>query len=171
MLTGDKVMLGPLVQTDAQPLFLWMNDRVIAESNGVWRPTDAMDFTTWFQNVGKDQGKVIFAIRKPGEGRLVGYLSILGIHHIFRSAEMGVTIGASGERGKGMGRDAMRLGMRYCWESLGLERITLRIFGDNPAAIRCYQGAGFVLEGVLRRAAYLNGRRVDVTLMGALRQD
>lgn len=171
MLTGDKVMLGPLVQTDAQALFGWMNDRVIAESNGAWRPTDGMDFTTWFQNVGKDQGKVIFAIRKLGEARPVGYLSILHIHHIFRTAEMGVTIGPAEERGQGMGRDAMRLGMRYCWECLGLERITLRIYGDNPAAIRCYQGAGFVLEGVLRRAAYLNGRRVDVTLMGALRQD
>lgn len=171
MLTGEKVMLGPLVQTDAQPLFGWMNDRQIAESNGAWRPTDGMDFTTWFQNVGKDQGKVIFAIRKLGEPRLVGYLSILSIHHIFRAAEMGVTIGTPAERGQGMGRDAMALGMRYCWDSLGLERITLRIYGDNPAAIRCYQGAGFVLEGVLRRAAYLNGRRVDVTLMGALRQD
>lgn len=53
--------------------------------------------------------------------------------------------------------------------ALALERVTLRIHGDNPAAVRCYVAAGFTVEGVLRRAAFLNGRRVDVTLMGAVR--
>lgn len=171
MLADEKVTLGPLVQSDSQAMFLWMNDRTIAESNGSWRPTDGMDFASWFQNLGKDQSRVVFAIRKPGESRLIGYLSILNIHPVFRSAEMGVTIGAPADRGQGLGRAAMRLGMGYCWDSLGLERLTLRIYGDNPTAIRCYQGAGFGIEGVLCRAAYLNGRRLDVTVMGALRQD
>lgn len=171
MIVGKTVMLGPLVQADAQPMFQWMNDRIIAESNGSWRPTDAMDFTAWFQNIGKDPARVTFAIRTITEPRLIGYLSILAIHPVFRSAELGITIGSAADRGHGMGREAMELAMAYCWESLGLERLSLRIYGDNAAAIRCYLAAGFVVEGVQRQAAYLNGRRVDVTMMGALRRD
>jgi len=132
-------------------------------------PVDGMDFTAWFQAIGKDAGRVTFAIRPAGETRLAGYLSIMAIHSVFRSAEMGITLGAE-DRGRGWGREAMGLGLRYCWQALGLERVTLRIYGDNPAAIRCYQGAGFAIEGVLRGAAYLGGQRMDVTLMGTLRE-
>jgi RimJ/RimL family protein N-acetyltransferase len=170
MQTGDKVMLGALVPSDAPLMFQWMNDPAIALSNGCWRPTDGMDFTSWFQALGKDPARVTLAIRELGEApRLVGYLTILAIHPVFRAAEMGVTIGTPADRGQGWGREAMRLGLRYCWDHLNLERINLRIYGDNPAAIRCYRAVGFAVEGVMCRAAYLDGRRVDVTLMGALR--
>lgn len=171
MLRGETLTLGPLIATDAQAVFEWLNDPAIAVSNGCFRPTDGMDFTTWFNALGKDGSRVYFAIRRIGEPCLLGYLTVLNIHAPFRSAEMGITIGAEADRGKGLGREAMRLGMAYCWNSLNLERLTLRIFGDNPAAIRCYQAVGFTIEGVLRKAAYFNGRRVDVTLMGALRTD
>lgn len=171
MRAGRTVSLGPLVAADAQAMFNWMNDPAIAESNGVWRPTDGMDFTSWFQTIGKDATRVTFAIRTTAEPRLVGYLSIMSIHAVFRSAELGVTIGAEADRGKGLGREAMELAMAYCWDSLNLERLSLRIYGDNPRAVRCYQSAGFRLEGVQRKAAWLNGRRLDVTLMGALRHE
>ncbi len=169
VLTGDKVILGALIQSDAQALYAWMNDPAIALSNGCWRPTDGMDFSNWFQAIGKDANRVTFAIRKKGERAAVGYLSILSIHSVFRSAEMGVTIGPEALRNQGLGRDAMALGLRYCWNHLNLERVTLRIYGDNPAAIRCYQAVGFQVEGVLRRAVFLGGQRLDVTMMGALR--
>lgn len=169
MRAGERVTLGPLRPSDGPSLFAWLNDPVIAESNGSWRPTDGMDFTQWFNALGKDPSRVTLAIRPRGEPRLAGYLSVMAIHPVFRSAEMGVTLGHAADRGQGWGREAMRLGMDYCWSGLNLERLTLRIYGDNPAALRCYQGAGFQVEGVLRRAAFLNGRRLDITLMGALR--
>lgn len=59
--------------------------------------------------------------------------------------------------------------MDYCWRQLDLERLTLRIYGVNPAALQCYERAGFAVEGILRKAAYFDGQRVDVTVMGALR--
>lgn len=169
MTAGDSVQLGPLLPADAPALFQWMNDPAIMAANGHWRPTDGMDFTTWFQNVGKDATRVTLAVRQRGPGRLVGYLSIMAIHPVFRSAEMGITIGAPQDRGQGWGRQAIGHGLRYCWNHLALERVSLRVHGDNPAAIRCYQAAGFTQEGVLRQAAFLGGRRVDITLMAALR--
>lgn len=171
MKQGEGVMLGPLLPGDGPLLFQWMNDPAIMASNGHWRPTDGMDFTSWFQNVGKDASRVTFAVRRPGQPRLVGYLSIMSIHAVYRSAEMGITIGAADDRGQGVGRAAIGLGLAYCWDNLALERVTLRVFGDNTAAIRCYQAAGFAVEGVLRKAAFLNGRRVDITMMGAVRSE
>lgn len=169
MLHGDTITLGPLVAADAQAMFSWLNDPAIARSNGEVRPTDGQGFSAWFNAVGKDRTRVYFAIRPKGGQRLLGYLTILDLHPLFRSAELGITIGAAADRGQGHGAEAVRLAMDYCWRQLDLQRLTMRIYGPNPAALRCYQKAGFTVEGVLRRAAYFDGERVDVTLMGALR--
>lgn len=169
MLQGEIIALGPLVAADAQPMYSWLNDPAIARSNGEVRPTDGQGFAAWFNALGKDRSRVYFAIRARADKRLLGYLTILDLHPAFRSAELGITIGAAADRGQGHGGEAVRLAMDYCWRQLDLQRLTLRIYGANPAAIRCYEKAGFVVEGVLRRAAYFDGERVDVTLMGALR--
>lgn len=171
MLSGETVILGPLVSSDAQTVFGWLNDPAIARSNGQMRPTDGMGFTAWFNAIGKDRARVYFAIRTRAEKRLVGYLTILDIHPAFRSAELGITIGAPSDRGQGYGGQAVRLAMDYCWRQLALERLSLRIFGPNQAALACYRKCGFVQEGVLRRAAFFDGEWVDVVLMGALRQE
>lgn len=169
MLHGDKVILGPLVAADAQPMFAWLNDPAIARSNGEVKPTDGQGFTAWFNGLGKDRTRVYFAIRARADQRLLGYLTILDIHPFFRAAEIGITIGAAADRGCGFGGEAVRLAMDYCWRQLDLERLTLRIYGVNPAALQCYERAGFAVEGILRKAAYFDGQRVDVTVMGALR--
>lgn len=169
MLVGDTVVLGPLVAGDAAAVFGWLNDPEIARSNGDWKPTDGMAFSAWFAALGKDRGRVYFAIRAAADNRLIGYLSIRDIHPSFRAAELGITIGAPADRGRGFGTEAVRLALGYCWDQLDLERLTLHVYGGNERALHCYREAGFVEEGVMRRAAYFGGRRVDVTILGALR--
>ncbi|MGH2343629.1 MAG: GNAT family N-acetyltransferase, partial [Chloroflexota bacterium] len=55
------------------------------------------------------------------------------------------------------------------WRHLNLERVWLHTFKHNERAIRTYAGAGFKREGVLRRAAYIDGQWVDVVVMARLR--
>lgn len=171
MMVGETIVLGPLVAADGQVLFGWLNDPVIARSNGDWAPTDGMAFSGWFAALGKDRRHVFFAIRARADNRLIGYLSIRDIHPTFRSAELGITIGAPADRGRGFGTHAMRLAVGYCWNQLDLERLTLKVYGANERALRCYAECGFAVEGVMRQAAYFDGKRVDVTVLGLLRAD
>jgi len=46
-------------------------------------------------------------------------------------------------RGKGYGREMLRLGIAYARETRGAKRIDLGVFANNPAAIRCYEALGF----------------------------
>jgi ribosomal protein S18 acetylase RimI-like enzyme len=47
----------------------------------------------------------------------------------------------------------------------GARKLSLRVLGPNDAARRLYEGAGFVVEGVLRGEFQLEGRYVDDVLM------
>ena len=45
---------------------------------------------------------------------------------------------------------------------LGLERLEMEVHMENHAARKCYQKAGFVMEGVKRHAFFTDGRFCDV---------
>jgi RimJ/RimL family protein N-acetyltransferase len=47
-------------------------------------------------------------------------------------------------------------------------RISLEVYAHNRRAQRTYEQAGFVVEGRMRGALRLGGRRIDVIVMAAL---
>ena len=51
---------------------------------------------------------------------------------------------------------------------LGLMRIELTVFTDNPGAIHLYQKHGFVIEGTMQQYARRNGEYVDAYAMAWL---
>ncbi|MDB5460777.1 MAG: hypothetical protein JWO72_2518 [Caulobacteraceae bacterium] len=171
MLIGDKVCLGPFLEGDTPVLFNWCNSLDLVRSNGPYRPMDQIKFNQWFSGIGADPTRVFFAVRRQQDLRLLGYLQIVDIQPASRSAEIGILIGSPDDRGQGFGQEAMQMALAYCWRDLNLDRVALSVVGDNPRAIHVYRKAGFELEGVKRRASYLDGRFHDVTLMAILRPD
>ncbi len=84
---------------------------------------------------------------------------------------MGVGIGDRADRGRGYGRDAVKLMLHYGFHYLGLHRIELFPQENNVRAIRCYLACGFVEEGRARKALWLQGENVDVVQMSILREE
>lgn len=78
-----------------------------------------------------------------------------------------------GELGMGVRKDFRRLGIgtRLLEHTLGearemgLERIELEVFASNTAAIRLYEKAGFVIEGVKKKGRKLDGEYDDLVVM------
>ena len=66
---------------------------------------------------------------------------------------------------------ALLLLEKHVFLTLGLERLELEVRMDNAAARRCYERAGFRLEGVKRHAFFANGAFCDVGIMSILREE
>ena len=96
MYSGEKVTLGPLLPEDSAQMFQWSNDVELAHWNGPYRPVDWITHSNWFANIGKEQTKVVLAIRRRGDNRFLGYVQIANIHPVFRAAEIGNTHGVFG---------------------------------------------------------------------------
>jgi RimJ/RimL family protein N-acetyltransferase len=74
-------------------------------------------------------------------------------------------------RGRGICAEMVRGVLATGFGELGLRRIDLRVFGFNKAAIRCYERAGLVREGLLRKAVRVGDQCWDTVLMGILREE
>ncbi len=169
MLMASRITIGPFVPEDFAPVFCWLNDVAAARLDLAYRPVDMMTHQQWWQGLGKDLTKVVFAIRKTSEPTIIGYVQITGINSVHRSAEIGIRIGEEKNRGQGYGKEALRLAVEFCWNHLNLNRVQLIVFKHNDRAVRAYKAVGFRKEGLSRKAAFIGGDWVDVILMAALR--
>jgi RimJ/RimL family protein N-acetyltransferase len=169
MLLGSRISIGPFVPEDFAAMFCWFNDVAAAGLDLAYRPVDMMAHQQWWQSLGRDQSKVVFAIRKLSEPVIIGYVQIAAINSVHRSAEIGIRIGEEKNRGQGYGSEALRLALDFCWNHLNLNRLQLTVFKHNLRAIGAYRAAGFCKEGRMRKAAFIGGKWADLIMMAALR--
>ena len=71
-------------------------------------------------------------------------------------------------RGAKVADQAARMFQRHLFDDLGFHRAQLEIYGFNERAMRHAERAGFVREGVRRKAYWRNDEWVDGVLYGVL---
>lgn len=59
----------------------------------------------------------------------------------------GFVIVDDSKRGKGYGKQLLRLAIDYAKQELGAQKITLGVFCDNLSAVECYKSVGFHITG------------------------
>jgi RimJ/RimL family protein N-acetyltransferase len=74
-------------------------------------------------------------------------------------------------RGRRLADEAARLLQRHLLFELGYHRLQLEVYGFNERAIRHAERAGFVREGVKRKAYWRHERWNDGVMFGLLRED
>ena len=88
-----------------------------------------------------------------------------------QSVHIGFIVIDSAKRGKGFGKQMLALAKKFCFEILGMKRITLGVFHINPRAIECYESAGFIAYGTEDEPFIFNGREWKVIEMECICRD
>ena len=174
MIFGKRIRLRAVEREDL-PLFVeWLNDPEVIEGLIFFQPLSLEEEKRWFENLADrpaSERPLVIEIQEGETWRMVGNCGFHNISQINRSSEVGIFIGDKSLWNSGYGTETMHLLLKYGFESLNLNRISLVVYDDNPGAIRAYEKAGFVLEGRLRQAKYKHGRYGDELIMSVLRSE
>ena len=172
-ITGTRVRLRAIRREDLETLRGYVNDPEVMQYSNQYQPISEAAQEEWFAGLGRAHDSVWFALDdvRGDEAKLVGTCCLVGIDWVSRLAELRIRIGDKSAWGCGLGTEATRILVNYAFEDLNLERVWLRVFEMNPRAIRMYEKVGFVQEGRLRRASFIQGKMVDVLLMGMLKDE
>lgn len=114
-----------------------------------------------------------FVIEVPGEGgwRRAGVLGFEVANRRSRIANLGGLAIHPDYRGRRLADEAARVFQRHLLTDGGYHRLQIECYGFNERAILHAERAGFVREGVKRKAYWRHGEWVDGVLFGLLRED
>ncbi len=157
------------------PLFItWLNDPEVRAGLLMYLPFSMADEEQWFEGMLKrppQEHPFVIEVHEAENWKPVGNCGFHNLDWRCRSAEVGIMIGEKPYWNRGYGTEAMRLLLKHGFDTLNLNRIYLDVYQNNPRAIRAYEKAGFVHEGIKRQAAYKNGQYIDILLMSVLRSE
>jgi L-phenylalanine/L-methionine N-acetyltransferase len=105
------------------------------------------------------------------DGARAGVMGFEERSEVHRIANVGGLAVHPDFRNRGVADEAARQLQRYLLLDLGFHRIQLKCYGFNERAIRHSERAGFVREGVERKAYLRHGEWQDAVLFALLRED
>ncbi len=170
-LSGPRVYLRPVDTSDAERYVRWLNDPKVRAGLDTHLPLTLKSEREFLDTIGNKPDQIILAIVLRDGDRHVGGTGLHGIRWKDRSATFGILIGEEDCWGNGYGTEVTRLMLDYAFRTLNLHRVELGVYSTNPRAVRTYEKAGFVREGIRREAIFIDGQPADVLIYGVLARE
>lgn len=105
------------------------------------------------------------------QGRAIGEILIDNFVEADQRAGLIVGILDPEALGKGLGTEAIKAIAEFCFDTLDLHKLSMRVLAFNTRAIRAYERVGFIREGLERESALIGGTWHDDVIVGLLRRD
>ena len=87
-----------------------------------------------------DNNATMFSMLEKGTNKFIGNIEFF--NRVFEEAEWGIVITTS-MQDRGYGTEALKRSVEYGFNELGLTRIYLGVYVNNPRAIHVYENCGF----------------------------
>ncbi len=145
----DTLRLRPYKPSDAQQIVSWIKDerafhKWCSDRFGAY-PITAEDINYKYLDCNGDceEPDNFYPMTLVDECGPVGHLILRYTDKSKSTIRFGFVIVDDSRRGKGYGKKMLQMAIRYAFDMLKAEKITLGVFENNPPAYFCYKAAGF----------------------------
>ena len=111
-----------------------------------------------------------YVFRIEAGSNLIGEARLTNIKWLNRKSELSLALSPAYYR-KGYGSMALNLLIRFAFDTMNFHRLEAEIVEENTASLTLFRKAGFIMEGRLREAKYINGKYQDILRYGLLREE
>ncbi len=91
----------------------------------------------------------------------LGYIALKDMDMVNRSCSIELAISKIANRNKGYGREALELMVKYAFDYMGMERLTIDILENNKRLKNITEKEEFKLEGIEKKAVYHKGQKLN----------
>jgi RimJ/RimL family protein N-acetyltransferase len=165
-----RVRIRRAEPADVDFLLELMTDEDVKPYLAVIRPRDREGLTAEIersQAEPQEFGRFVIEV----DGRPAGLMGFQVANRRSRIADLGSLAVHPSFRGMRVADQAAQLLQRHLLDDLGYHRLQLEIYGFNERALAHAERAGFIREGVRRKAYWRNEEWVDGVLYGLVRED
>lgn len=137
--------LRPFKACDAKAVVSWIGDEEAFYKWSAGRlgeyPITAEGLNRYYDSFAYDDR--FFVMAAYDEDGIVGQVMMRFLDGEKKELRFGFIIVNNSLRGKGYGKQMLKLAAKYAFEILKVEHVTLGVFENNEPACRCYKAAGF----------------------------
>lgn len=134
--------LRPYVPGDADVIVTWADSEFVFKQWSGNRydrfPIDGADMNAYYA-----ANQDYWPLTAFDDDGLAGHLIVHYADEARTSVALGFVIVDDARRGQGIGRELVCMASRFAFEFLGARKVELKVFDNNPQAVRCYEAAGF----------------------------
>lgn len=139
------LQLRPYEASDAEKIVGWLKDEVSFRQWCADRyekyPITAEDMNEYYERYVREDN--LYALTAVDEDGVAGHLTMRFLDREKKAVHFGFIIVDSSKRGKGYGKQMLKLAVQYAHEALEAGKITLGVFENNASAYHCYKSVGF----------------------------
>ena len=171
LIKSDRFNLREFEESDAASLAKYANNRKIwAGVRDIFpHPYSLENAKDFIEMATEEQPAHIFAIEIDGQA--VGAIGFHTQDDVYRySAEIGYWLGEP-YWGKGYMSEIVSLFVQKVFERSNVWRLYAGVYHTNAASRRVLEKAGFVKEGVLKKAVFKDGKVLDEVRYALLREE
>lgn len=141
--------LRPYKPCDAKTIISWCKDEL---SFRKWTsdrydsyPITAEDMNRKYIDLNGDctQPDNFYPMTAFDKNGAVGHLIMRFTDAEKATLRLGFVIVDDSRRGMGYGKEMIKLALKYAFEIIRAEKVTIGVFDNNPSAYHCYKAAGF----------------------------
>lgn len=164
----DRIRLRAIEPGDWEVFFHWNRDDEMTRAlDWVWFPQSREAVRRWAEEASlrRPVDDAFHWIIEDREGTIVGSIATQNCNRRNGTFAYGLNV-LPEHRRRGYAADAIRVVLRYYFQELGYQKVTIHIYDFNAASIRLHQHLGFQQEGRLRRTLFTRGQHVDTLVFG-----
>ena len=172
-LIGERVLLRPIQDSDAEAFVGWINHPEIRSFLLFRFPMSLRDEREWIEGLSEKglRRNVVLAIERKNDQKHIGTVGLHGIDWIHRRAMTVSFVCPASLRGKGYGTEAKNLLLDYAFGELGMHSLFAVAFEGNEGSIRALEKQGYKRGGVFRKSHLVKGEWVDAIYYDILLED
>ena len=165
---GTRIRLRAIEPADAEIIYQWnQNSERARNLDFVWPPSSRASVDAWthaqsLKHMENDQFRWII---ETLQSIPVGSIDTHSCNPRYGTFGYGIDI-APEHRRKGYACEAIRLVLRYYFEELRYQKVTVPVHSYNTASIYLHEKLGFKLEGTHRHMGFTRGGYFDVLWYG-----
>jgi RimJ/RimL family protein N-acetyltransferase len=170
---GEKVRLRAIEPSDWETYFAWNQDDEQARAlNFIPFPQSQESVKRFAEKAAlkEPEGDNFRFVIENTAQEVVGDITIYGCDQRTGNFSWGLNVKREHRR-KGYASQALTLVMRYYFQELRYQKVTVPIHSFNEPSIKLHEKLGFQQEGCIRRAVFTEGRYFDELIYGLTREE
>lgn len=169
-LSSDRLLYRPLnMRHCTEEYVAWLNNPKVYKYLETGGDYSLEKLNKYLSEVVSKKDMLFWGIHLKSTGKHIGNIKIDPVNYKHGLGEYGIMMGDTDEWGKGYAKEASKTIIAYCFDTLGLRKVTLGVVADNKSAVQLYETLGFEIEGVYKDHGFYDGKLADIIRMAIFR--